>query len=358
MFRNTILTLLLFVGSSLSAQVIPNGDFTGPSTTTYNGWAPPGWSTTVQSPDTWAAGPGPDGFNAPASPNGGTFVRTNGFGPEGFQAFVTGLTVGQPFTIDFYFGEACINLNPSPGTGGYVFNMFGVNQLTPVVICSTPAIWVPGSVTFIPTSTAGMLTITTQALGGHSHTILDGLRVGVVLPIEGVEFRAWARRDRTVGLDWTAEREVDTDFYLVERSEDGMTWEFLEQMDATGNVQDPTWYQTEDLNPYFGRSYYRLKSFGLDGHAEYSEVQTVDFEVPTVGELLLYPNPTEGKVTLAGSAQELTVVRVFDVLGQEVTPRVTQQLMDETHLELDLGALSAGIYLVKTAMSAKRVQVR
>lgn len=357
MFRIVLLTLLLIGGQLVSAQVIPNGDFTGPSNTSYNGWPPPGWSTTIQSPDTWAAGTGPNGFSAPASPNGGTFVRTNGYGPEGMQAVVTGLTIGQPFTIDFWYAEACISLSPSPGVGGYVFNMFGVNQLTPVVSCNTPAVWVPGSVTFMPTATSGMLTITTQALGGHSHTLVDGASVGVVLPIDGVEFQVSPRQDRTLTIDWTAEQEDDNvHFYVVERSADGIVWDFFERQEALG--QALAYYRTEDPDPLAGESFYRLKSMGHDGHAKYSEIRSVNFDEPVMGDLLIYPNPTEGEVTVVGNAVELGQIRVFDMMGKEHTRQVRFHDEDENHRQLDLGGLASGIYLIRTATAVKRVRVR
>jgi hypothetical protein len=355
-YRIALVFMLLLLGIFTHAQVIPNGDFTGPSSTTYNGWAPPGWTTTIQSPDTWAAGPGPNGHNAPASPNGGTYIRTNSYGPEGIIATITGMTIGVPMTLDFWYGESCIALNPNAGGGRYNITMFGVSQGPAFLPCTTPAVWYPGSVTFLPTATSGTIEIRTQYVAGHSHSLFDGLRIGTVLPIEDLEFWAIPQEDRTVDLKWSTGKEISSDFFELQRSEDGLAWEYLDKQTSAGNAQVGHAYEFTDINPFFGKSFYRLREVGQDGRSSYSDVQTVDFGQPLPGSVMVYPNPASNRISVVASAEELKALRVFDLAGKNLTEVVKIIQMSDLRSEVDLVDLPAGVYLIKTATTAERVR--
>lgn len=357
-FNRLVLSFALFLiaGLSLPAQVIPNGDFTGPSSTTYNGWAPPGWSTTIQSPDTWAAGPGPNGHNAPASPNGGTYVRTNSYGPEGIIATITGMTIGVPMTLDFWYAESCIALNPNAGGGRYNITMFGISQGPAFLPCSTPAVWYPGSVTFVPTSTSASIEIRTQYVAGHSHSLIDGLRIGTVLPIEDLEFAVVPQEDRTVDIHWSTGKEISSDFFEVQRSEDGLAWEYLHKVESAGNEQVGHTYSHTDVNPFYGKSYYRLREVGQNGRSSYSDVQTVDFGEPLPGTVLVYPNPATHRITVVANAEELAGLEVYDLTGKNLRESVQVIRTSDLRADVDLLDLPPGIYLVKTATTAQRVR--
>ncbi|MCC7055184.1 MAG: PEP-CTERM sorting domain-containing protein [Gemmatimonadaceae bacterium] len=108
---------LLAVAAPLSGQAFTNGSLTGPIN---NGGVPTGWTLEAGSPDTMDENnnvgvPGALGFGAAPSPSpdGGTWVGVGGEGATGFverfSQSVSGFTVGQTYTVNFYasnFGAA------------------------------------------------------------------------------------------------------------------------------------------------------------------------------------------------------------------------------------------------------------
>ncbi|MCF8429083.1 MAG: T9SS type A sorting domain-containing protein [Bacteroidia bacterium] len=61
--------------------------------------------------------------------------------------------------------------------------------------------------------------------------------------------------------------------------------------------------------------------------------------------MTIYPNPTSGIVTIS-SSQTIVNIEVFDVTGKVVYSQ--QNNKHQTNLEINLSALSNGIYFINT----------
>ncbi len=123
----------------------------------------------------------------------------------------------------------------------------------------------------------------------------DGFSVTTVsnipLPIALVSFDAEVK-DNMVYLRWETSSEFENDFFLVERSHDGKTFEALTKVEGAGTSTTPLKYTVRDANPYHGTSYYRLSQTDYDGSVEYYKVLIV--KVETFAEITkLYPNPVD-----------------------------------------------------------------
>ena len=123
----------------------------------------------------------------------------------------------------------------------------------------------------------------------------DGFSVTTVsnipLPIALVSFDA-SVRNGIVYLNWETASEHDNDFFLVERSKDGKTFENLLKVEGAGTSSEVLKYQARDTNPYHGTSYYRLSQTDYDGSIAYFRVIAVKIE--TFAEITkLYPNPVQ-----------------------------------------------------------------
>ncbi len=123
----------------------------------------------------------------------------------------------------------------------------------------------------------------------------DGFSVTTItnspLPISLVSFDA-SVNNGIVYLKWETSAELDNDFFLIERSKDGKTFEGLTKIDGAGNSNQKLNYQARDINPYHGTSYYRLSQTDFDGAVNYYRVIVVKIE--DFAEITkLYPNPVE-----------------------------------------------------------------
>ncbi len=127
--------------------------------------------------------------------------------------------------------------------------------------------------------------------GGNS----DGFAVTTItnspLPIALVSFDA-SVENGIVYLKWQTSSEFENDFFLIERSEDGKTFESLAKVDGAGTSKNELHYQVRDTNPFRGTSYYRLSQTDYDGTSTYFRVLIV--KVESFGEVTrLYPNPVD-----------------------------------------------------------------
>ncbi len=102
------------------------------------------------------------------------------------------------------------------------------------------------------------------------------LTVGnIALPIKLTYFGAKLRQNR-VDLTWTTATETNNDYFTIERSTDGESFEKLLTKRGAGNSTTTRNYEATDDNPLPGYSFYRLKQTDYDGHFTYSDIKTVN----------------------------------------------------------------------------------
>jgi hypothetical protein len=96
------------------------------------------------------------------------------------------------------------------------------------------------------------------------------------LPIELLSFDA-KPDDNHVLAKWSTASEKNNDFFTLERSKDGASFEKLKTVPGAGNSDHVLNYSEKDEAPLHGISYYRLKQMDYDGKTSYSRVVTVEF---------------------------------------------------------------------------------
>ena len=137
------------------------------------------------------------------------------------------------------------------------------------------------------------------------------------LPVELVRFEA-EKREHEVKLNWETSSEENSDYFVVERSEDGIDFYPLSEVKSKGNSNESNSYSVIDENPYFAMNYYRLKQVDLDGASVYSEVLAVKFEMKS--SIVLFPNPVvdEINIRLENDLEEEIQIEIFDQNGRLV----------------------------------------
>ncbi len=145
------------------------------------------------------------------------------------------------------------------------------------------------------------------------------------LPIKLVQFDAKVA-GAAVEITWTTAEEKNNDFFSIERSEDGQTFEKIEEIDGAGNSNQVLKYKTMDDHPLQGVSYYRLKQTDFDGKYTYSPLRAINrgsvsiSNDPAIEVRSFGPNPfsdqfnVEYKLSQAGE----TSIIIFNMNGQVV----------------------------------------
>jgi hypothetical protein len=172
-----------------------------------------------------------------------------------------------------------------------------------------------------------------------------------LLPVDLLSFRAKAV-NKEVHLSWQTASETGNDYFNIERSQNGINWKTVAEIDAIGNSNTIQNYSTIDKNPHLRQSYYRLKQTDIDGQFLYAPVRTVFIEDDRT--VNIYPNPTQHQIIIEGSESELEQVSIFNVLGQDVTNSTV--ISGQTpQLKMDVSQLPNGIYVVKTKSVVMKV---
>jgi hypothetical protein len=150
------------------------------------------------------------------------------------------------------------------------------------------------------------------------------------LPIELISFNATISNSKgsSVELTWTTATETNNDFFSVERSSNGVTYEKIKVVDGAGNSSAVKEYSAVDDSPFEGTSYYKLKQTDFNGQFTYSAPIAVEYSKTGSGCVLtVYPNPcsSECMIDLAGCDDEASPeinVELLDAVGNKVFSKV------------------------------------
>jgi hypothetical protein len=175
------------------------------------------------------------------------------------------------------------------------------------------------------------------------------------LPIELVSFNAKLFENTKVKIEWTTATETNNDFFTIERSRNGATFEEVTRVDGSGTSTSQKSYSATDNGPLEGTSYYRLRQTDVDGHSETFNLVAVDFKRTAKGCVLkVYPNPCMGlcNVELAecdsDDSPEIEV-EVIDAAGNKVYSHVPERdSKGSFSLSIDTkNNLKPGVYIVR-----------
>jgi hypothetical protein len=149
------------------------------------------------------------------------------------------------------------------------------------------------------------------------------------LPIGLASFSA-SQEGGSIILSWITESEVDNLGFILERSEDGITWTTLatyrtnEALKSQGNTSSRTEYAFADLTARPDKEYwYRLSDVSTLGEATVYAPLTVKTDaLPNTTEMeKAYPNPFNPQTFIAYKLAEDTdvAISVFDMLGRQIS---------------------------------------
>jgi hypothetical protein len=175
------------------------------------------------------------------------------------------------------------------------------------------------------------------------------------LPIELLYFNAIVTDQKMVRLDWQTASESSNDFFTIERSTNGMNWEFLKSIKGAGNSSALLTYSATDSLPYSGISYYRLKQTDFDGQFSYSQMREVNMNAWSQSTVQIYPNPSDDQIIVEGSADELSQISIYNALGKEVTTMMIITNISAEKVQIGLSKLNSGMYFLKTKSAINKV---
>ena len=155
------------------------------------------------------------------------------------------------------------------------------------------------------------------------------------------------RVDQQSVLKWETALEIDNDYFSIEWSRDGRSFQEIGKTTGAGTSNRPNNYQFIHQRPAGGINYYRLKAIEFDGDAEYSPIRLVQLDSDGKKELHLYPNPARDHLSLGipplVQGQQITI-EIRSLTGQLLLS--TQPASQSAWLDLSLEQLRPASYLL------------
>ena len=172
------------------------------------------------------------------------------------------------------------------------------------------------------------------------------------LPAELLEFSAY-KIEKKVMVQWLTTYEYNNDYFDVERSTDGINFEMIKQVKATGNNRTNNVYHIYDEMPANGSNYYRLKQMDVDGQYIYSRIINVRFYHSPIAQV--QPNPVQDHFRLVGmdTHKGNVEIRIFSMEGRLVYLGNFEVEDRELHLSTsNMPALEKGAYILQYSSAA------
>jgi hypothetical protein len=159
------------------------------------------------------------------------------------------------------------------------------------------------------------------------------------LPIELTNYDLSCENKKVV-INWSTASEINNNFYTIERSADGLTFESIAFVNGNGTTVTKNNYSYTDTNPIDGLSYYQLKQTDYNGQSKTYSLRSINCENKN-SDVLIYPNPNKGMFTIQGTELGCEVT-ITDVLGKVIYSIKG----NEQKTQVILQNLSRGIYYI------------
>lgn len=275
------------------------------------------------------AGSGGDGMGVPSSAGDANWICS-------FANGVGGCTISWAINGgDFIAGaSATTSVN---GIGPYVWNDF-------LLIADVQG-WVNN-----PTNNNGWIirgdeitTFTAKRFSSRTNPVTAqrpqlSITYTAPLPITLLYFKA-SVKNQDAELSWKTAQEINNDYFEVDYSRDGLSFNVIGKINAAGNSSQPQYYNYHHRAPGVGKHFYRLRQTDIGGQSTISYIQTITLTEKTPN-LIISPNPLKNIIYFQGL--EIKGKQQYTILNNTAQVIVKGKLIDNRIL-LPL-SLMPGIY--------------
>lgn len=168
---------------------------------------------------------------------------------------------------------------------------------------------------------------------------------GGLLPIQLIGFEPICLNNE-VQINWSTASETNNNYFIIERSKDGVEWEFVSKIQGSGNSNVIQKYSVVDSKGPDGLVYYRLTQTDFDGKSKTYSPVAVSCSNQSEN-IRFYPNPFSSSINVKfdGVVSENGTIKIYNTLGVVVYSKsITSG--DLNSLEIDLQDLPKGVFTI------------
>ena len=190
--------------------------------------------------------------------------------------------------------------------------------------------------------------------------LLETVSTGVgPLPVSLSEFNIKKTGFQTVQLVWSTESEINADYFQIERSKDGRTFENIGRLAAKNISNTSQSYSFEDVNTErILHYYYRLKMVDKDESFTYSNIVSAKFDFDKNAELIsVYPNPVKGNnftIQIKGFKNQEATLTIYNQMGQQVSSQIIDIQKGENDTLINAHQLESGVYFISLEIDGQQ----
>ncbi len=183
------------------------------------------------------------------------------------------------------------------------------------------------------------------------------------LPVELISFDAKCEKNK-VNIEWQTASEINNDYFVVEKSTNGMDYTEmykydLDDNDANSNVVKL--YSVIDYDPYSGTSYYRLKQVDLNGAFELFAPVTVNYSKEGLFELISIFADYDTKtieITYNNTSDEAVKVLLYNQSGQVIIQKNIEANTGYNTETIIYPTLKDGVYFLELINSKQNLTTK
>jgi Bacterial Ig-like domain/Endonuclease/Exonuclease/phosphatase family/Domain of unknown function (DUF5017) len=207
-------------------------------------------------------------------------------------------------------------------------------------------------VAYIPES-ARILTYVSTMVSGYGTTTTDHYPVAARYdirffknPIDLGYFLAAPWRGK-VEFVWYTNHEINSDYFVVERSRNGKDYEPVDSINGKGDSREWSIYHLDLNNPWPGKSHYRLRIVSLDGSVDYSNVVTLNMRSNSHFLSVSANEPTTVRVQYTTPETEKGTMQLMDINGRIYFERTMTFVKGKNLHSIPASSLPMGTYIVR-----------
>ncbi len=185
-------------------------------------------------------------------------------------------------------------------------------------------------------------------LGGGQDAFIAKFSPTGILPVKLIAFNA-VLDNKEVNCTWETASEINNNYFTIERSIDGSSFESIGRVKGKGNTNTNTRYSFTDNNPFAGISYYRLKQTDFDNTYSYSAIKRVGSLEKGSSNISLYYENNNPIVKIHAEVASNAIIELISLAGIPLFTQEQATAVGENAIAINSNGAS-GFYLLKVQL--------